>query len=376
MEFVGQSVRWVVLLAFSVGLASMESGSAAVTSPLLDVFPPAAVEMPAAGRGETTISLDYTPSGSVWAEGLDERQVFQAELAHRQENDDSFRLRVGKGGQIYSLRGAFGESVPPSWRDPSQERSPWNDEVWQFVAVCTKYNGVNSLLKAGPVPGDVRDRFEKTPFQSLFFVHNSRAYIPGQPAVQSLYCPLLAFEANAERRTIRTPNWELVPQLRTVHRAPLLYYFQIRDVSDGIVELTWLVHNFSARDDIVFDRLNAPWGGTRHTSLPVHAIAAPEGDPRPREGFFPPEHPDRAIDVRKTGGWTLASATKVFAWLGMPANVSGKVPGVVLVHGGGGSASKDWVERTRLRRYRYLGRGADRRGRSRIVQGRVGLSAA
>lgn len=37
--------------------------------------------------------------------------------------------------------------------------------------------------------------------------------------------------------------------------------------------------------------------------------------------------------------------TKVFAWLGLPAKVTGKVPGVVLVHGGGGSAFKEWVRR-------------------------------
>lgn len=38
-------------------------------------------------------------------------------------------------------------------------------------------------------------------------------------------------------------------------------------------------------------------------------------------------------------------ATKVFAWLGMPDSTEGKVPGVVLVHGGGGTAFKDWVKK-------------------------------
>ncbi|EMI43384.1 alpha/beta hydrolase family protein [Rhodopirellula sp. SWK7] len=45
--------------------------------------------------------------------------------------------------------------------------------------------------------------------------------------------------------------------------------------------------------------------------------------------------------------------TRVFAWIGMPASKSGeavaesgeKVPGVVLVHGGGGSAFKEWVQK-------------------------------
>ena len=33
--------------------------------------------------------------------------------------------------------------------------------------------------------------------------------------------------------------------------------------------------------------------------------------------------------------------TRVFAWIGLPAKREGKVPGIVLVHGGGGTAYKD-----------------------------------
>lgn len=35
--------------------------------------------------------------------------------------------------------------------------------------------------------------------------------------------------------------------------------------------------------------------------------------------------------------------TRVFAWLGVPEQEVGKVPGIVLVHGGGGTAFKEWV---------------------------------
>jgi len=35
--------------------------------------------------------------------------------------------------------------------------------------------------------------------------------------------------------------------------------------------------------------------------------------------------------------------TRVFAWLGVPEQRSGKLPGIVLVHGGGGTAYKEWV---------------------------------
>ncbi len=37
--------------------------------------------------------------------------------------------------------------------------------------------------------------------------------------------------------------------------------------------------------------------------------------------------------------------TRAFAWLGVPANRNSKVPGVVLVHGGGGTAFIEWVKK-------------------------------
>jgi dienelactone hydrolase len=50
--------------------------------------------------------------------------------------------------------------------------------------------------------------------------------------------------------------------------------------------------------------------------------------------------------------------TKVFAWLGMPevkagkaGKIPAKVPAMVLVHGGGGTAFKDWVQRWNKRGY-------------------------
>lgn len=37
--------------------------------------------------------------------------------------------------------------------------------------------------------------------------------------------------------------------------------------------------------------------------------------------------------------------TRVFAWLGVPEQRAGNVPGIVLVHGGGGTAFKEWVKK-------------------------------
>lgn len=297
------SIIVVLILNLVGGVSAVESTP---DGALLDVFPSS---IGANASGGSSLSWEYTPSKSIWAAGLDERQVFQVELQHQQDKESSFALRVGKGGQIYSLRGAFGESVPPSWREGKDARSPWNDEVWQFVAVCTKYNGPPALQREGHLSEAEAARLKSSPFALTYFIHNSGAYIPGSSAVSSLYCPQLAESAAEQGRVYRTLNWGLVPQVRTIHRSPILYYTQVRDAGDGIIELTWVVHNFSVRQDIVFDYLNGPWGGTRATSLPLTYVSSPRGLPILREELFAKKY-DGAVDVRQTGGWSLACASE------------------------------------------------------------------
>ncbi|MDF1744631.1 MAG: hypothetical protein P1V19_13125, partial [Gimesia sp.] len=276
-------------------------------SSLLDIFPRSVAETPADRQGKTVFSSRYTPSGSLWDPRLDEKQVFHLAMAHQQDADNSFKLRMGKGGQIYSLQGSFGESVPPSWRAANSHISPFNDEVWQFVAVATQYNGVEASQKAGDLPEETVARMKDSEYKNSFFIHNSGAYIPGDSEIDSLYCPLLASEVDRANRSCRMLNWGLVPQIKTVHRSPLLYYTQVRDVGEGIIEMTWVIHNFSVRDDVVFDHLNAPWGGTRMTSLPLRYVSSPEGKLVERKDIL---NSGGVVPVRKTGGWNLSCASE------------------------------------------------------------------
>ncbi len=56
------------------------------------------------------------------------------------------------------------------------------------------------------------------------------------------------------------------------------------------------------------------------------------------------EHSDGIQPIFFDGLNYEGKPTKVFAWLGIPEERSGKVPGVVLVHGGGGTAFREWVK--------------------------------
>ena len=292
-------------LALSLLLSASAFGQ---RSQVLDVFPDSTWRGDAGFANETTeFTTEYSPSISVWDSRLDERAVFQVEMHHKQDLDRSFKLRIGKGGQVYSLRGPFGESVPPSWRPAGTHVSPWNDEVWQFVAVCSKYNGIKSSDRTGETQAAFSKSLKDSGFDNTFFIHNSGAYIPGESKLKSLYCPLLASEIDRDNHSFRMLNWGLVPQIKTIHRSSLLYYTQVRDAGDGVIELTWVVHNFSNRDDIVFDHLNAPWGGTRISSLPLRYVSSPEGILLERKGLLDETH--KVVDVRKTGGWNISCAS-------------------------------------------------------------------
>ena len=305
---------------FSLFLSLQVASAVQQTSKtILDVFPDSTVNVNQR-KGTTKLTSTYSPGKSIWSKGLDEQQVFQAEMVHEQDPENSFRLRIGKGGQVYSLRGPFGESVPPSYRsEKSSKQSPWNDEVWQFVAVCTRYNGTKRLLKTNSISAKSLKLIEDSPFSSSFFVHNSGAYIPGGSKFSSLYCPMLANHQDKKEGKYQILNWGLVPQIKSIHRSPILYYTQVRDAGDGVIELTWVVHNFSTRDDVVFDHLNAPWGGTRISSLPYRYVVLPDGKCVERDTIL---NRSGATNVRNTAGFNLTCSTE-----------SEDCPAIALVYG-------------------------------------------
>ena len=286
---------------------SIVSGDQQPKNEILSLFPKSTFAPEADSEGLAELTQRFSPSKSLWMEGLDEQQVFHGEMTHRQDKNNSFKLRIGKGGQVYSLRGPFGESVPPSWRKKGDHQSPWNDEVWQFVAVCTKYNGFKFAQRAGDIPRATRRKLERSGFADSFFIHNSGAYIPGESKISSLYCPLLQDEIDREQRCFRMLNWGLVPQIKTIHRSPILFYTQVRDAGNGVIELTWVVHNFSVDQNIVFDHLNAPWGGTRVSSLPLRYVVAKDGSLIDRKDIL---NQMGVTPVSKTAGWNISCANE------------------------------------------------------------------
>jgi hypothetical protein len=83
------------------------------------VFPadPAIAKLP--HTGQTSYTQTYTPSGSTWTPGLDESEVFFAGLKHTETAESSWEVQIGKGEQLYSIRGLFGKSQAPFYQKMS-----------------------------------------------------------------------------------------------------------------------------------------------------------------------------------------------------------------------------------------------------------------
>lgn len=106
--------------------------------------------------------------------------------------------------------------------------------------------------------------------------------------------------------------------------------------------------SYPVRTDIVTDRQYYSEGEVK---LPAALWQEPESEEYPvldRDGV-------KAYFLDSVGG------TKVFAYVGIPegASAQSKVPGMVLVHGGGGTAFSDWVKMWNARGYAAIAMDTD-----------------
>ena len=90
-----------------------------------------------------------------------EETLFLAKMEHVDNNANrSWTMRFGQAGNIYSLVGPMGETVPPQKHD----NAPWVDEVWQQV---------QPLGSAGNNDGD-----DST---NIYFIHEAGTYTKDRP---------------------------------------------------------------------------------------------------------------------------------------------------------------------------------------------------
>ena len=202
----------------------------------------------------TTFTTEFQPSDSYWAPHCNEEDVYLARLRHIAGADDSWDLRLGKGGQIYSFIGPYGEGVPPS----SNEKSRWNDEVWQPVSVNTDLNN-----------GDAFDGVKSM----KYYIHGAGNYINEDSQTNTFYSPLMASWYNESEKAYYTNNWGQQAHVPSLYKSGILYTTKYKDIGEGVLEVTYVVQNFG--DDIQ-NHLNVPWGGVRSSNLRGQYLSMPD----------------------------------------------------------------------------------------------------
>jgi len=245
-------------------------------------------------------SFTHSKSESDWHSMSEnyEDDLFQAEMGHIDTNSNrTWTLRVGRGGNIYSLRGAYSESVPPQ----GYAYAPYVDEVWQSVAVNDRNPGKNT--KENP-----------------YFVHQSGVYqkspadrvpptLPEPDLVDDpFYSPSIASFCSNEQKSCYFGSWGQQAHVPTIHTSDVLYFNKYTDCGNGVMELISVVYNAADSTGVELNYVNIPWGGVRTSTFADIALSYKNGtsdyrfSPYPIQGWGQVgEHKPNIVD---TAGYT------------------------------------------------------------------------
>jgi hypothetical protein len=230
-----------------------------------------------------SFTTNYVPSNSFWASPFPESDVYHALLKydHPSNPDQSYELRLGKGGQIYSFLTSSGETVPPQY--PAV--APWVDEVWQMVAVDGVLNDpLNDLA---------------------YFIHQAGVYLKTPEQMQPFYSPIIAEYYDDEDQSYTIVNWGLQAHtsdnLFSGYTSSLLYYTRYKNIGNGIIQVDYLMYNFGD-DTISF--INIPWGGVRRSTYDHWFASNPDHTYYEETGTFT----SYTELLTNTGGWAAFSS--------------------------------------------------------------------
>jgi Dockerin type I domain len=268
---------FIRLIGTTAVILSATTASASPNEQLLDLYPPS-IQSSVPGSWTYSQTNATNLSGSSWYSGFNENDVYHGLLKHEQAGSasKSWEIRLGKGGQIYSMRSQFGEAIPPQIQSYAPGSAPWNDEVFQAVSVDTTQN---------------------TP-QQPYFIHQAGYYVQGNVTAPS-YAPMLAHGAVGENM-YGTLSWGVQAHDPATHQSGLLNWQYTRDVGDGIVEVTNVLYNFG-HDTLNYH--NFPWGGTRSSTLGKMLISQPGGAVSDANIAAWDNPTGQVLGLYQTGGW-------------------------------------------------------------------------
>jgi hypothetical protein len=237
-----------------------------------------------------------------WHKKWDEKDVFRVELSPLHKTS-RYTLRIGKGGHVYSIVTPVGEIMPPQNKEHA-----WVDDT--LLLTAHQYD-----LK--PQKG--------SPGQFTAFIHQAGMY-PHQDSKamggKAFYAPLVAERYDLSSGQYSTLTLGMISCGPSYNRSDLLMYSKIREMGDGVFEVTYMLYNYNtsytnAQENYTTDF--SPWGGVRTSVLPNHVLSNTDGSYRLANVNFGAT--GSMVDASKTGGWAAAvqdagkPEAQAFAWI-------------------------------------------------------------
>ncbi len=234
----------IVATTMAVSADNFEAGAQSLSLPTHDSLPPGPLVTSTTGTYQ--VSDQYTAGSlSIWAEdGLtqaDEEDVFHTSLTYTGDGSNDFEMRMGEGGQFYSIISPLGELIGRQ-HTYSTSFSRWNDAVLESVVTNTNDPRITG--------GTANLSLNKNPD-----MNQGGTYIR-DGLVDPFYSPHLRFEQPSDTET-RSIIWTPPSALPTTYQSGILYDQRTRNMGDGVMEITQLITNFGP--DALENRQSIPW---------------------------------------------------------------------------------------------------------------------
>ena len=226
-------------------------------------------------QAESQWNADFAP----FEEGL-----FLAKMQHTDSNDNrSWTIRFGQAGNIYSMVGPMGETVPPQ----DHTNAPWVAEVWQAVQPLGSNGDNDNDDTTGP-----------------YFIHEAGTYQrDGTDTEIPFYSPTLGSYCSDSDGECGFASWGQHAHVPTQWTSPMLYVNRYINCGDGTFEYTTLRHNIIG-SGTTFGYMNVPWGGTRRSTMGDMILSEPNGDLIPSYSI-PPFNTGATSPTKDLGGFTV-----------------------------------------------------------------------
>ena len=154
-----------------------------------------------------------------------EQDLFLAEMTHTDDNNNTWIIRIGQGGNIYShfCPDLHGESMPPQ----AHVDAPWIDEVFQSVSVNNDLNKREGMCNDDTCPA--------------YYIHGAGTYQQDAPDTNvPFYSPSLA--KHCDKNTCTFAAWGQQAHVATIFTSPVITLNRYTNCGDGVIEHTEMIH--------------------------------------------------------------------------------------------------------------------------------------